>query len=457
MRELAGRGSGILVDRRYGRYVLKALTGPGTTPVTVPMIRQDGVDTTGRYALDNGGSDGNAVIWATDLLTGRRYRAPIMLVSAGSVQPAAVITRKKGNPYILRSQGSDLLLLRTTEDSRFPLPQLATGWGSGDTYVRSADGARRARTDNAETRGGESRLWLTLARRGEERTATPLLLDEWMESGVVEPDVFFTADSRRLVLWSNGHGLLSVREAGQGTREFAKTFPSPIVFAAPLYGSKAVVLTAERLIVYDVASREERSLARRPCGHGNCMGFGVRPGRPTEVAVADSAGRVFLWNVDTAEKRRIGDFTMGSGRVEEPLAFSPGGALLAAPRDTRTVVRRDVADGEPVGPAIESDADISVKSLADDGTLLSDDGPLKLWRPGDTDEPYVAVPGYATAHDIRLTSDHLILEQANDVFRVPLAPEAWIKALCRNWSAPYTPAEKRILTDAGADTGSPCP
>ncbi|MFJ8712971.1 ATP-binding protein [Streptomyces violaceus] len=40
---------------------------------------------------------------------------------------------------------------------------------------------------------------------------------------------------------------------------------------------------------------------------------------------------------------------------------------------------------------------------------------------------------------------------------VALAPEAWIKALCRNWSAPYTPAEKRILTDAGADTGSPCP
>ncbi|WDV50740.1 trypsin-like peptidase domain-containing protein [Streptomyces coeruleorubidus] len=452
---LVGRGSGVMVDRKHGRYALESLTGSGTIPPTVPIFRQEGVDSTGRYALDHGGSDGNAVVWATELLTGRRYRAPAGLLATAAVQPAAVITRKEGTPYILRPQGSDLLVLRTTEDSRFPLPSMAGGWGSDETYARSADGVRRARLDSPETLGGVPQPWLILARRGQEMAAKPLVLDEWTGTGVVEPNLFFTADSRRLVLWSSGHERLSVREAARGAAEFTEKFSSPVVFAAPLYGSEAVVLTAERLIVFDVESGEERAIAARPCGNGSCMGFGVRPGR-TEVAVADSDGRVFLWNVDTGEKRRIGDFTMGSGHEEELLAFSPNGSLIATPSDARTVVRRKVADGEPMGRTVESDGEISVKSLADDGTLVTDESPLKVWRAEDTDEPYVDVPGYAAAPDIRLTSDHMTVEQANDVVRIPLAPEAWIKALCRNWSAPYTPAEQRILTDAGADTGSPC-
>jgi hypothetical protein len=114
-----------------------------------------------------------------------------------------------------------------------------------------------------------------------------------------------------------------------------------------------------------------------------------------------------------------------------------------------------VADGEQVGRTIESDDEIFVRYLADDGTLLTDNDPMELWRPDDP-EPYVTVPVYVDQQDIRLTSDHMIVEQANDVVRIPLASETWIKALCRNWSAPYTPAERRILTDAGADTGSPC-
>lgn len=44
-----------------------------------------------------------------------------------------------------------------------------------------------------------------------------------------------------------------------------------------------------------------------------------------------------------------------------------------------------------------------------------------------------------------------------DISQPERAYVALSRRLCRNWSAPCTPAEKRFLTDAGADTGSPCP
>ncbi|MBR8640990.1 AAA family ATPase [Streptomyces tuirus] len=452
--ELAGRGSGVVVDRKYGRYALEPLVDSGTTPPTVPVFQQDGVDRTGRYALDNSGAEGNAVIWATDLLTGRRYRAPAELSMDKTVQPAAVLSRKEGTPRILWSVGAHLLVLRTTEDSRLPLLDLPGNWWSGETYVRSADGLRRARTDSEETEDGQSEWWLIVARRGREMAAEPVSLDEWEGKAVSEPALFFTEDGRRLVLWSSGYDLLSVREADHGTRERTKSFTSPIAFAAPLYGGKVAVLTQERLIVYDAESDEERDVASRPCGEGSCMGFAVRPGRSKEVALADSDGRVFIWNVDTGGKKRIGDFTLASERTEAPLTFSPDGTVLAAPLDLRRVVRRSAADGEHVGPVIESDDEIYVRVLADDGTLLTDDDPMELWRPEDTDEPYVTVPVVADPDDIRLTSGHLTVEQANDIVRIPLTPKPGSRPSAGT-GPPPTPARNTASSPTPARTPTP--
>lgn len=455
--ELAGRGSGVVVDRKYGRHALIDLTGPDATWPTFPAARREQVDVTGRYEVEDSGDGGSAVLWVTDLRTGRRYDAPIGGgFWAGLV--AAVPLGKTGTPYVLLAAGADLLVVRTTRERQLPLPDLDTnGWSPDETYARSADGVYRARTDDT-TEGNEERLWLVLARRGREMETEPVRLDEWDEAAAAE--VFFTADSRRVVLWNRGYDMLSVRgAAADGAHERTETFSSPLVFVAPLYDGKIAVLTEEQLILYDAASGERRTVEGSPCGafHASCFGFGVRPGHPHEVALADSDGKVVFWNVDRRQKTGKDDITMASDESGLPLVFAPSGRLLATPLSSRTLVRRDVIDGSRVGRTIASGDAIYVRALADDGTLLTDDESMELWRPQDTSEPYVTLPLTASAEDIRLTDDLLTVREANDELHIPLNPEAWHTALCRHWAGPYTPAEKEILADAGAVTDPPCP
>ncbi|MGC0332845.1 WD40 repeat protein [Streptomyces sp. SAI-170] len=458
---IAGRGSGVVVDRSFGRHAFRSLSGSGRAGPAFMVIGWDGLDATGRYAVETSGEGGLAVLRVTDVTTGVRRLASISLDPMEWAGPVAVLSRPGGAPRALRAVGSDLLVLRTTPASRAPLPDVATDTSSpDDTYARSSDGTVRARTEKT-SEIGTSTAWLIMARVGEELTARPVRLDEWDTSDMNEPDLFFTADSRRTVLWYSGDQMLSVRTSPQGRFEHTEHFTGGIDFAAPLYGSRIAVLTQDRLFLYDTATRQKWPVTRDPCGYheGPCLGYAVRPSRPHEVAIADGAGRLALWNVDSGRKLPGVDITMATDGTHMLLTFSPDGALLAAPLDSRTIARRTVPGSGRVGPVMESGEDFDPSSLADDGTLLTVGGEasMGLWRPKDTREPYVTLPFDAQPQDIHLTPGQVLVRRENDEVRVPLDPDTWSRALCHHWPGTYTKAEKAVLKHEGAVTDSPCP
>ncbi len=82
---------------------------------------------------------------------------------------------------------------------------------------------------------------------------------------------------------------------------------------------------------------------------------------------------------------------------------------------------------------------------------------MALWRPEDTQKPFVTLPFTAGTDDLRLTPHHLIVEQADARMTVPLHPDSWHKTLCRQWDGAYSRAEQRLLEWSGATLDSPCP
>ncbi|MFJ8080308.1 trypsin-like peptidase domain-containing protein [Streptomyces sp. NPDC096205] len=456
---LAGRGKGVVVDGGLGRYTFHSLTGPDATGPPVVAMRMGGVDATGRYVVQ-GAED--PALWVTDLRTGARYGAPVWTGALEWAQRPAVVPGPGGAPCVLTAVGSDLLVLRTTPEHRKPLLRPDTdGAYSFGAYARSADGVHHARSMGTDEDGETSNTWLTVARVGAELSAEPMVMAEWDATAAGPPEVFFTADSRHLVLWYDRHDMLSVRTADQGAHEHTVPVTSTIGFAAPLYGSRIVILTEDELILYDAASGTRRVVENRPCGVGPCAGFAVRPSHPHEVVIADSGGRIAVRNVDTGVKTPTSLLTMATDAVSLGLTVAPQGELIAVPLDSRTIARRELTDGDLVGQTIESSEDIQVMALADDGTLLSGTvGPdefMDVWRPQDVDEPYVTIPLDAASEDLRLTGDRLDVRDENGDLAIPLDPDTWQAALCRHWPGTYTKAEKAVLKHEGAVTDSPCP
>ncbi|WP_128436624.1 serine protease [Streptomyces cyaneus] len=456
---ISHRGAGVVVDRGHGRHALIRLAGShGAEGRPFLAIDPGGPDLTGRYAVESGTTQVTQYE-VIDTGTGKRYRAPGVSSSEEDEEQLVGVLPGEGEgaaPRILLASASDLLVLRTEEQSSMPLPDPAPGVGSNEaTYMRSPDGAYRAQTASSDARFAEAPERLVVARPGVENQAQPVVVEEFKDGSA---GGFFTTNGRHLVLW--GEDKISFRDPDSPREARVRPYPG-LSDAAPLQGGAVVLLTSRQLIRYDFASDKPRVLGVDPCGAPGllCRGFAVRPGRRDEVAVGHSSGELVIWNTKTGRARRdTGIMVTEPDGTYVKLAFDPRGRTVATSMDARTIQRWDVETGKRVGLAIEADEETSVRQLADDGTLLSDEGSvsLALWRPEDRDEPYVTFPFTAHPEDLHLTADRLTFRQGNSELTIPLDPEAWHKALCRHWTS-YTPEERLILDRAGSVTDSPCP
>jgi WD40 repeat protein len=454
---LSHKGAGVVVDQGNGRRRLIRLTGTPGTPGgggrRFLAVSSDNADLTGRYAVARATTQVSQYE-VVEPGTGRLYHVP-GVPSADPRQeplPVGVLPGEEDGaaPRVLVAAGSDLLLLRTREERAVPLPEISRfGGGQDATYLRSPRGEYRARVDNF---GGddEATTYVLVARRGEESRAEPVRLTEFGEEDSAEG--FFTSDGGRLVLW--GADKISVFDPDTPHKRDVRSFPD-LLDVLPLQGSEVVIRTLDRLIRYDVAA--DKALDHYACDAltDPCAGIAVRPGGRAEVAVGHSSGEVVIWDAESGRVRRKTGITADAGEM----VFGPRGRTVATALEGGAVQRWDVDTGERVGPAVEPGAPAWLVTLADDGTLLTrgaGENGLALWRSADANEPYLTLPFTAEPEDLRLTADHLTVQQANSRLTIPLDPETWHRALCRHWT-PYTPEELRILADAGAVTDSPCP
>ncbi|WP_369168366.1 trypsin-like peptidase domain-containing protein [Streptomyces sp. R28] len=458
---ISHRGAGVVVDRGHGRHALIRLAGShGAGGRPFLAIEPSGPDLTGRYAVESG-TTRVTQYEVIDTGTGRRYRAPGLPSSQEAEEQLVGVLPGEGDgaaPRILLAAASDLLILRTHEQPSMPLPDPAPGAVSSDaTYMRSPDGVYRAQTASSDNRFEGAPERLVVARRGAEDQARTVVVEEFKDRA---EGGFFTTDGRHLVLW--GEDKISFRDPDSPREARVRPFPG-LVDAAPLQGGAVVILTTHQLIRYDFAADRSRVLGVDPCGARGlpCRGLAVRPGRRDEVVVGHSSassGELVIWNTRTGRARHTGIMVTEPDGTYLKLVFDPRGRTVATSLDARTIQRWDVETGKRVGSAVEADEATSVRQLADDGTLLSDEGGalLALWRPEDQDEPYVTFPFTALPEDLRLTADRLTFRQGNAELTIPLDPEAWHQTLCRHWT-PYTPQEQLILDRAGSVTDSPCP
>ncbi|MDF3147107.1 WD40 repeat domain-containing protein, partial [Streptomyces sp. T21Q-yed] len=455
---LSHRGTGVVRDRGHGWHQLKRLTGSrGVTGRRFLAVEPEGSDLTGRYAQVRNGTQVSPYE-VVDVETGSRYRVPGFARRAtGEEEPVGVLPGEKAGatPRILVASGSDLLVLRTREEHSMPLPDPEPGVesGEGSSYMRSLGGEYRAHIQNAGS-NGTTPVTLVVARRGEESRAEPVTLEGFKGE---TPQGFFTTDGDHLVVWAHDKVAVVDPDSPQDMR--VRSFPGTVA-VVPLQDSEVAILADRGLVRYDVASGVDTVLDEDPCGKPGqlCRGLAVRPGPRDEVAVGHSSGELVSWNTETGQARRETGITVAdTGRYPRSLAFDPRGRTVATPLDAGTIQRWDVETGERVGPAVETDDLLSAVTLADDGTLLlaNIDGGLSLWRPGDR-EPYVTFPFGGPPDGTHLTADHVTYHHGNSELTIPLDPEAWHKALCRQWT-PYTPEERLILDRAGSVTDSPCP
>ncbi|MFC9510216.1 trypsin-like peptidase domain-containing protein [Streptomyces sp. NPDC057002] len=450
---IARRGAAVITDEGYGRHSVRAVKGSEEHPERRFLaVESAGPDVTGRYVVELVGS-----LSVTDLETGLRYGVPGGpgvgdLVWKRAKSAVAVLPRGSRPPLVLLALGSDLLVLRTVADRDPPLPDVSPhDWSSSDTYIRSVDGAYRAQFSGSDD--GSS---LVVARRGTESRAVPLALsefDEWPDGAT------FTHDNRYLLLWNSD--VLSARRTGRPATADTAEFPERIHRVLAVYGSTVVVLTDSRLIRYDVVNKKRQVLAENPCrGEGwACRDVAVRPGHK-QVAVADAFGRVRFWNVATREApQETGILLAAGGELHsKTVVFDPSGTMVATSPDKTTVVRRQVESDRRVGRTVRGSVTVSARMLSADGTLLTEDiDQMALWRPEDTQEPFVTLPFSAATDDLRLSRHHLIVEQADAQMRIPLRPDDWHHTLCRSWDGAYSRAEERLLERAGATLESPCP
>lgn len=448
---LVHRGAGVVVDRANGWHQVVRPRGPAGRRFLA--TRSEDPDLTGRYAVERSNTRVSQ-FEVVDMGTGKRYRVPgVPSPQTPDPLPVGVLPGKEDGPAprILVAAGSDLLVVRTQEERRMPLPEVPYFGGQDATYMRSPRGTYRAQLGDA---GDGTAVKLVVARRGEESRAEPVTVEE-EETELGGPVAgFFTMDGSRLVLW--GPDKISVRDPDSPQKAWVRPFPG-IAQVVPSQGSEVLIHTSDRVIRYDVASGGGSALDEYPCDarSGPCTGIAVRPGDRDEVAIAHGSGEVVIWNVGTGKVRRNTGITAAEG--SEMLVFAPRGRTVATKLDGVTVQRWDVETGNRVGPAVEAGDGARTAALADDGTLLTgnaDDGSLGLWRLGDEDDPYVTIP--FAGGDLGVTADRLAVRQGNSELTIPLDPDDWREALCRHWT-PYTPEERLILDRAGAVMDSPCP
>ncbi|QUI29860.1 hypothetical protein H9W91_02530 [Streptomyces alfalfae] len=397
-----------------------------------------------------------------DVRTGRAFHTRVPDSGDASVVPATVaaVPRKGGGLRVLAAVGSDLVEARAEPIGG---KQLRSEALAVDGETLSPDGQRFARVY-------DGRLVILDASR---RRLRSVPLPEPAADHAVTWEVTWTADSRRLVLWSGRDGLnRSYASDDLSSRPVALdgVLPGfdPAQGVVAVGGSEVAVLSRGRLARVDAADGRvttppfsvHRGSGADRTPEGSFIGdqLVARPEHSGQVAVNDRSGSILVWDVRTpkrVEKLHGAPVSYGSGGVHPLIAFDPAGRYLAVVNDDAQVRVWDVPADKRLARGLPwvNDRDGLVGLTRDGQVMVFRDGQLHFVDPN-REGNKLSVPvmrGVIHADGDQLVVDSGAVRQVFD-----LRPEAQFRHLCDAVGRDYTDAERKLLPE-GTPDGPPCP
>ncbi|MFC9163735.1 trypsin-like peptidase domain-containing protein [Streptomyces fungicidicus] len=422
----------------------------------------------------------------TDLGTGQTHIARIPSARDTSLSSAglAVVPRHDGEVVVLAPLGTALMIVRA---ERYDRKQFPATDGNAATSV-SPDRRFMAIADQRSLQVVDS--------SGARRQSVPLPFIDDAPSWTLS----WTADSRRVVVWSRGGNLLAAYPAGSlkdkvplnGALPGAKAAEKEesnqggeVEEVAALGGSEIALLTLDgRLARVDAANG---ALLTRPVpAHPNPdrSGMGTiddiftegrlvpRPHHPGQVVAVTRRGAAFgdilLWDLRTPRHiATLSGLAILAPSVSSddppngPLAFDERGSRLAVENSGGKVRVWDVDGRKQLpGSATGSWDGYVVGVGAGDRVLTYSKGRVTIHNLADaSDSATLNVPEGAVA-SVRGNRLEVFLEGVQGSFTLrrrtfDLRPEAQFRALCDAVGRDYTPAERELLPD-GTPEQPPC-
>lgn len=397
-----------------------------------------------------------------DVRTGRAFHTRVPDSGDASVIPAivAAVPRKGGGLRVLAAVGSALVETRAEPIGSEQLRSEVLA-AAGETL--SPDGQLFARIH-------EGRLVILDASRRRLRSAR---LPEPAADHAVTWEVTWTADSRRLVLWSGRDGLnRSYASDDLSSRPVAldDTLPGfdPAQGVVAVGGSEIAVLSRSRLARVDAAEGRvttppfsvHRGAGAEKTPEGSSIGdqLVARPEHPGQVAVNERSGGILLWDVRAPKRVATlhgAPVSYASAGVHPLLAFDPAGRYLAVVNDDAQVRIWDVPAGKQLARGLPwvNDRDGLVGLTRDGQVMVFRDGQLHFVDPSHEGNK-LSVPVMRGV--IHAAGDRLVVDSGAVRQKFDLRPEAQFRHLCDAVGRDYTDAERGLLPE-GTPDGPPCP
>ncbi|MFF2007961.1 trypsin-like peptidase domain-containing protein [Streptomyces sp. NPDC058195] len=451
-----------------------------------------GMDSTQRFhpSPDDSSSGTDAGLYdekiLTDLATGQTRIARIPSARDTDLSSAglAVVPRDDGEAVVLAPLGTALLIVRAERYDRGRFP--AT---DGDTASSvSPDGRFMATADRSSLRVFDS--------SGAPRQSVPLPFLGDAPSWTLA----WTADSRRVVVWSREGNLLAAYPAGSlkdkvpldgalpGAKAAAKAQGSQggeVEDVAALGGSEIALLTVDgRLARIDAANGAllTRPVAAHPDPDRSGIGtiddiftrgrLVPRPHHPGQVVAVTRRGAAFgdilLWDLRTPRHIRTltglpvaAPFFTSDEPSTGPLAFDERGSRLAVQTSSRKIRVWDVDRHRQLPGSASSSVDGYLVGIGDgDRVLTYSKGRVTVHELADAgNSTTLNVPDGAAA-SVRSSRLTVLLGGVKQSFTLrrrtfDLRPEAQFRALCKVADRDYTSAERELLPD-GTPAQPPC-
>nr|WP_324618411.1 WD40 repeat domain-containing protein [Streptomyces sp. RTd22] len=471
---IRGGGELLLTGKKLVSRVLKA-DRTARHVANTPDDTSTNPDVTAEYTLSPESSDDGhyAQLTLTALRTGKTYGTRVPLsssVDAIEYHGVGAMARADGTLTVFVAAGDALITARAVPVA---LPRLDRGTRA--TTVRmepSPDGKRVARVSG-------KRLELLPT---EGKAVTPPsasgLPDGWYPS--------WTADSRRLILWSQGPRRFQVVSTDDPRRgivlDLAAILPGgaaeKVEAVEPLRGSEVAVLTVNGMLVR-IDTATGKSLTRpvnvgrmTPQTASNAFASNgqlrARPGHPGQIAVVTrdglKDGKVQLW--DLHARKRLKTLSVGpvEGRNDVELTnpsidFTRDGERMATENSDNFARVWNVDQGTALDKTLPIGADDDLVGFATRDRLVTQDMSafvprFTVWdvdTGGSVAElPYLSEMLTATAGDGRL------LTMGDDWFQATdLDPGHAFRRLCASVGRDFTAAERKLLPP-GAPRDAPC-
>ncbi|MEU2768291.1 trypsin-like peptidase domain-containing protein [Streptomyces diastaticus] len=422
----------------------------------------------------------------TDLRTGQTHIARIPSARDTSLSSAglAVVPRDDGEVVVLAPLGTALMIVRA---ERYDRKQFAATDG---------DAASSMSPDRRFMAIADQRSLQIVDASGARRQSVPLPFIDDAPSWTLS----WTADSRRVVVWSRGGNLLAAYSAGSlkdkvpldGALPGAKAAEKEegdqggeVEEVAALGGSEIALLTLDgRLARVDAANGAllTRPVPAHPDPDRSGMGtlddiftegrLVPRPHHPGQVVAVTRRGAAFgdilLWDLRTP--RHIATlsglaisapFVSSDDPPNGPLAFDERGSRLAVKSSSREVRVWDVDRRKQLPGSASSSVDGYMVGVGAGGRVLTySKGQVTIHNLAEaSDSATLNVPEGAVA-SVRGYRLEVSLGGVKEIFTLrrrtfDLRPEAQFRALCDAVGRDYTPAERELLPD-GTPNQPPC-